>query len=92
MTLNTPVDSRLFGPTYFETAVNRQFVNSLLPLSQYFYDADNDEIQLKLLPRVDPGCQWLYITPQMSLYGIPPLSSENKTCNFRVQASDMWGT
>jgi hypothetical protein len=59
ITINTPVDSRIAGPTDFTTTLNRPF---LLKLNQsmYFVEPDlNDtlRVSLSLAPNVDLACQ-----------------------------------
>jgi hypothetical protein len=59
ITLNTPVDSRIAGPTDFKANLNRPF---LLKLNQdmYFVEPDmNDTLRfsITLAPNVDLACQ-----------------------------------
>ena len=59
ITINTPVDSRIAGPTDFEAALNRQFFLKLNQ-SMYFVEPDlNDTLRfsLSLAPNVDLACQ-----------------------------------
>jgi hypothetical protein len=59
ITINTPVDSRIAGPTDFKATLNRLFVLKLNQ-SMYFVEPDlNDTLRfsLSLAPNVDLACQ-----------------------------------